>query len=344
MIFLRKILFPFSILYGLITQFRNFLYDIGVFKSYKFNFPVIVVGNLSVGGTGKTPLIEYLVRLLSDNYKVATLSRGYKRKTHGFILADATSNAQILGDEPFQIHQKFPEVLVAVDANRKNGIEKLLSLPVQPDVILLDDAFQHRRVNAGFYILLTAYTDLFCDDFIVPAGNLRESRNGVARAQVIIITKCPRDLSVTDREKIINRIGSDKPVFFSYIDYDEKVYNETNALTVNELKNTNKLLLAGIAKPKPFFEYLKNNKDLQLTFPDHHHFTDNDVLNIKSQANTRLIITTEKDYVRLKGRIDSNQLYFLPIKTGFISTGDAFNSEILDYVATVIDKKIMIHK
>ena len=179
---LRKLLFPFAILYGFITSLRNYLYDKGILKSYSFDIPVIAVGNLSVGGTGKTPQIEYLIRLLSPNYKVATLSRGYKRKSEGFILADAASTPEILGDEPYQYFKKFRDIQVAVDADRKNGIEQLLNQESRPEIILLDDAFQHRKVKAGFYILLTAYEDLFCEDFILPTGNLRESRNEAKRA------------------------------------------------------------------------------------------------------------------------------------------------------------------
>src|SRR6478752_5452103 len=192
---LRKILFPFAVLYGFITSIRNFLYDNNLLKSYSFDLPIIAVGNLSVGGTGKTPQIEYLIRLLSPKYKVATLSRGYKRKSEGFVLADETSNAEILGDEPFQFFQKFKNIQVAVDANRKNGIEQLLSQSEKPEVILLDDAYQHRKVKAGFYILLTTYDDLFCKDFILPMGNLRESRRGAKRADVVIVTKCPSTIT-----------------------------------------------------------------------------------------------------------------------------------------------------
>ena len=201
---LRKILFPFAILYGLITSFRNFLFDKGILKSYSFDLPIIAVGNLSVGGTGKTPQIEYLIRLLSDNYKVATLSRGYKRKSEGFVLADKNANAEILGDEPFQFYQKFPNVQVAVDANRKNGIEQLLNQNEKPEIILLDDAFQHRKVKAGYYILLTAYNDLYADDYILPTGNLRESRSGAKRANIVIVTKCPANLSL-DKQNTIKK-------------------------------------------------------------------------------------------------------------------------------------------
>ncbi|NDP28441.1 MAG: tetraacyldisaccharide 4'-kinase, partial [Flavobacterium sp.] len=248
---LRKILFPFAILYGFITGIRNFLLDIGMLKSYSFDLPIIAVGNLSVGGTGKTPQIEYLIRLLSPNYKVATLSRGYKRQSEGFILADSTSNAAILGDEPFQFYSKFKNIQVAVDADRKNGIEQLLSLPEKPDIILLDDAFQHRKVKAGFYILLTSYGDLYCDDFMLPTGNLRESRSGAKRANVVIVTKCPATLSLDEQNKIKTQLQLDtnQELYFSFIDYDDSVYSEDKVLKVSEIKNLDKLLLAGIAKP-----------------------------------------------------------------------------------------------
>lgn len=330
---LRKLLFPFAILYGFITSLRNYLYDKGILKSYSFEVPVIAVGNLSVGGTGKTPQIEYLIRLLSPNYKVATLSRGYKRKSEGFILADANANAEILGDEPFQYYSKFPNIEVAVDADRRNGIEQLLK-QTSPDVILLDDAFQHRKVKAGFYILLTSYGDLFSDDFILPTGNLRESRSGAKRADVIIVTKCPPDLSEKDQTKIKNAIGLDKPIFFSYVAYDDKVYNESGNIPVSEIKTTSKILLAGIAKPQPFFDYLQSGTDAILQFPDHHHFSEGEISDIKNKANDKIIVTTEKDFVRLKAKILKNQLYYLPIKSQLIQYQQAFDQIILNYVRT----------
>jgi tetraacyldisaccharide 4'-kinase len=334
MIILRYLLFPFAVLYGAITSIRNFFFDIGILKSYAFTVPVIAVGNLSVGGTGKTPHIEYLIRLLSSKYKVATLSRGYKRKSEGFILADATSNAEILGDEPFQIHQKFPNIKVAVDANRKNGIEQLLKLQDKPEVILLDDAFQHRKVKAGFYILLSAYDDLFCDDFMLPTGNLRESRNGAKRANVIIITKCPRDLSEIAQDKIKDKIGLDIPVFFSCIEYDTEIYNEKESQLIENVSNVDKLLLAGIAKPKPFFAYLQGKNDMKLEYPDHHDFTENDIKEITNKSKNRLIITTEKDFVRLKTKLSNDKLYYLPIQSKFISISDNFDQTIFNYVGT----------
>lgn len=331
---LRKILFPFAILYGFITSIRNFLFDRGILKSYSFDLPVIAVGNLSVGGTGKTPQIEYLIRLLSDKYKVATLSRGYKRQSEGFVLAGPASDALELGDEPFQFYQKFNNIQVAVDANRKNGIEQLLSLSNSPEIILLDDAFQHRKVKAGFYIMLTSYGDLYCDDYILPTGNLRESRSGVQRANIVIVTKCPSTLSLDDQNAIKKQLNlsSNQSLFFSFIDYDDVVYSEEKTIKVTEVKSMDKVLLAGIAKPESFFAHLKQGNDECLTFPDHHHFSESELLEIKKKAAGKIIITTEKDYVRLKGSILSEQLYFLPIKSSFLSDSDNFDKNILSYV------------
>jgi tetraacyldisaccharide 4'-kinase len=329
---LRKILFPFAVLYGFITSIRNFLYDKGILKSYVFDLPVIAVGNLSVGGTGKTPQIEYLIRLLSDKYKIATLSRGYKRKSEGFVLADASSNVGILGDEPFQFYQKFRNIQVAVDADRVNGITQLLSQSDKPQVILLDDAFQHRRVKAGFYILLTSYDDLFYNDFILPTGNLRESRIGVERANVIIVTKCPKGISINEQNKIRKKIGVEKKVFFTYIDYDNAVFSDDEKLPVSDIETVDKILLAGIAKPEPFFAYLQAAKNNVIVFPDHHDFSQQDIETIKNKAANRIIITTEKDFVRLHGKLPKEQLFYLPIKSSFVSNENDFNKTILDYV------------
>jgi tetraacyldisaccharide 4'-kinase len=333
---LRKILFPFAILYGFITSIRNFLFDKGILKSYSFDIPIIAVGNLSVGGTGKTPQIEYLIRLLSPNYKVATLSRGYKRQSKGFILADSTLNAEILGDEPFQFYTKFKNIQVAVDADRKNGIEQLLSQTNKPEIILLDDAFQHRKVKAGFYILLTSYGDLYSDDFMLPTGNLRESRNGAKRANLVVVTKCPANLSLDELNKIRAKLKleSNQELYFSFIDYDELVYSEDKTMKVSEIKNVDKLLLAGIAKPNPFFAYLQDENDEKLVFPDHHHFTENDINDIKNKSQNKIIITTEKDFVRLKGCIPNEQLFYLPIRSSFLSASDDFDKTITNYVGT----------
>lgn len=331
MIILRYLLFPFAIVYGWITSIRNFLYDKGVLKSYSFDIPIIAVGNLSVGGTGKTPQIEYLIRLLSPNYKIATLSRGYKRKSDGYVLADGSASAESLGDEPFQMHQKFPNIKVAVDADRKNGIENLLKLTEKPNVILLDDAFQHRKVKAGFYILLSAYDDLFFNDFMLPTGNLRESRSGAKRANVIIITKCPKSLSIEEQESIKSKIKLDVPIFFSFIDYDTRVYNKNEEINVSEIIEKDKVIIAGIAKPEPFIDFIKKENDVIMVYPDHHHFVKNEINSIKENSFGKIIITTEKDYVRLNSQ-NLNNLYYLPIKSTFLINDQTFNGLINDYI------------
>ena len=332
---LRLLLFPFAILYGLITSIRNFLFDKGFLKSTSFPIPVIAVGNLSVGGTGKTPQIEYLIRLLTENYQVATLSRGYKRKSEGFVLADETSNAEILGDEPFQYYQKFPNIQVAVDANRTNGIQQLLRQQNPPEIVLLDDAFQHRKVKADLYVLLTAYNDLYADDFILPLGNLRESRSGANRAKIVIVTKCPESLSEVEKLEIEAKLNlnNDQKLFFTTIRYDHLVYSKCKEIPVLGIHKRNKLLLAGIAKPEPFFNFLKNDGDKIMTFSDHHHFSESEIDEIKSKANQRLIVTTEKDYVRIKDNFSPEQLYFLPIQTAFLADEKVFKETILHFVS-----------
>ncbi len=334
MIFFRKILFPFSVLYALVTAIRNFLYDKNLLTSHVYPLPIIAVGNLSVGGTGKSPQIEYLIRLLSNEYRVAVLSRGYKRKSKGFVLADENASAETLGDEPYQFYRKFQNIQVAVDANRNRGIQQLISQAQKPDVILLDDAFQHRKVKAGLYILLTAYGDLFCDDFVLPTGNLREPRSGAHRAQIVVVTKCPADLSAQQKQNIRHRLGVQVSVFFSQIAYDDEVLSEAKSLKVNELRSVPKLLVAGIAKPAPFFAYLQHENDVVLEFADHHDFTSEDIQKIKKQTMNRVIVTTEKDYVRLWPHCSDMAMYYLPIRTSFLSEAARFDQLILDYVGT----------
>lgn len=331
---LRKILFPFALLYGLITSIRNFFFDKGILKSTSFEVPVIAVGNLSVGGTGKTPQIEYLIRLLAGKYKVATLSRGYKRKSEGFVLADAAVNAEIIGDEPFQYYQKFPNIQVAVDANRTNGIQQLLKQDNAPEIVLLDDAYQHRKVKADFYILLTAYNDLYSDDCMLPTGNLRESRSGADRAKTIIVTKCPPTLSLDQRNKIESKLHlkDSQQLFFTFINYEEAVFSAETKIPVSEVQNREKVLLAGIAKPEPFFNYLKKEKDVLLKFPDHHHFSETEIAQIKAIANDKLIITTEKDYVRIAAQFPKEQLFYLPIQSSFLENRADFDATILQFI------------
>lgn len=328
----RKILFPMSIIYWLVTFIRNWLYDKGVFKSTSFDVPVIAVGNLSVGGTGKTPQIEYLIDLLADTYKVAVLSRGYKRKSKGFVLADEQATVESIGDEPFQFFTKFKDkCLVAVDADRRNGINNLLKLATKPQVILLDDAFQHRKVKADVYILLTAYNELFCDDFILPFGNLREPSLGKKRADIVVVTKCPTDLDGLQQQNVIDKLQVKCPVYFSSIVYDDFVYNDTLKMDVEVIKKESKLLVAGIANPTAFFDYLQDKNDQLLTYPDHYFFTKNDCIKIVEKSTSKKIVTTEKDFVRLNGLLPQNQLFYLPIKLKILKKSD-FDIIIFDSI------------
>lgn len=332
---LRKLLFPFAILYGLVTSLRNYCFDKGILKSKKYNLPIITVGNLNVGGTGKSPMVEYLIRLLQEHYKVATLSRGYKRKSEGFVLADEISTSDDLGDEPMQFHSKYKKCYVAVDADRQNGIKQLQEL-VNPEVIVLDDAYQHRKVTAGFYVLLTKYQDLYVDDFILPAGNLREARSGAKRANTIIVTKCPNKLSKEEQGMITERLSPlvGQQVFFSSIAYDEYVYNETTQVLLSSLSNKF-TLVTGIANPKPLLGHLNDlNLDYKhIAFKDHHHFSDKEIAMLSTKKQ---IITTEKDYMRLKDRLKN--VMYLPILAQFIIDSNEFDAIVTSFVESYLSE------
>lgn len=320
--FIRYLLFPFSIVYHIVTTVRNWLFDSGVFKETSFEIPVITVGNLSVGGTGKTPQIENLIRLLKDNHQIAVLSRGYKRNTKEFIILNEISTAQEVGDEPLQYFQKFKNITVAVDTDRAHGISTLLE-KTNTDLILLDDAFQHRKVKASFYLLLTKYDDLFTDDFLIPTGNLRESRIGAKRADLIIVTKCPSNLEKASRKKIEQQLQRyHKPLFFTSISYADSIKGAKPLLT-NELKNFEVLLITGIANPTPLLNHLKslNIRFIHLQYSDHHHFSEKEITQIQQQfseiqSENKIVLTTEKDYTRLEHRIA--QLNYLPIEIQFL--------------------------
>lgn len=324
---LRKILFPIAIVYWFVTFVRNRLYDMGFFKSKSYDLPIIAIGNLSAGGTGKTPHTEYLVRVLKDNCKVAVLSRGYKRSTKGFVLANEGISAAELGDESYQIYTKFPDVAVAVCEDRQTGIEKLISTK-NPDVIFLDDAFQHRKVQAGFYVLLTAYDDLFCDDFILPFGNLRESAMGKKRADVVVVTKCPSVLSEEEQGKVKQKLSVNVPVFFTAIHYDAKVFSLHSSLPVSDIIPKEKVIVVGIAKPKYFVDYLNSGKDKVLIYPDHHNFSEQEISALNVLAQDKILITTEKDFMRLNGKINSENLYYLPITSKFLEAESDFQEMI----------------
>lgn len=313
---LRYLLFPIVPIYYLVTWLRNKRYDFGIKKSTSYDFPVICVGNLSVGGTGKTPMIEYLIRLLKTDYRIATLSRGYKRQTKGFVVADTNATANTIGDEPFQFYQKFDDVIVSVDADRVHGISELMALQNPPEMILLDDAYQHRKVKAGFYILLTSYDDIYTDDILLPTGNLREPRQGAKRADIIVVTKCPENLSESDKEKIRRKINplQHQEVFFASISYSEYISNSEHRMDLKILNNKPFTLVTGIANPKTLVSYLKSlNLEFEhLNFKDHHDFSEMEIDRLKQKS---LIVTTEKDMMRLQPYFNKEEaIYYLPIE------------------------------
>src|SRR5690606_1240892 len=301
---LRILLLPFALLYQLITWVRNRLYDIGLKPSASFDLPLINVGNLTVGGTGKTPMVEYIIRLLSERYKVATLSRGYKRDTKGFRIASPGDNAATIGDEPFQFYRKFKDrITVSVGEDRAFAIPSLLHEHNDTEVILLDDAYQHRKIKPSFNILITDYNRPFYTDFLLPAGRLRESRSGAKRADVVVVTKCPD--SITSQEAI-NMEASirnyvNKPIFFSsIIDGTPLPFAKTISSFTSKI-----ILLTGIAQPKPLVDYVSQNFTLveHIQFPDHYAYKlgDLEMLRNKVRAISDVtILTTEKDMVKLE--------------------------------------------
>ena len=346
---INKWLLPLSWLYGMAVNLRNTMFSIGILKSRSFDVPVIAVGNITVGGSGKTPHVEYLIRLLKGTFHTAVLSRGYKRESKGFVQASTKTTMPEIGDEPFQMKQKYPDVIVAVDKNRCHGIDTLVENDKDIDVILLDDAFQHRYVKPGINILLVDYHRLIIYDKLLPAGRLREPLSGKDRADIVIVTKCPKDLKPMEY-RVITKAMSLYPyqqLFFTSIDYGEllPVFKKTKkAQNLHDLKDYSALLLTGIASPqqmthdlKPLIPQIK-----PLTFSDHHVFTKKDVELINSTfaalPSPKLIITTEKDVTRLQ-LVDGlsqevrDNLYALPINVCFLQEqAQMFNQQIIDYV------------
>ena len=342
-------LIPLSWLYGFGVRVRNWLFEIGILKSKSFDVPVISLGNITVGGAGKTPHVEYLIRLLQNQEKVAVLSRGYKRKTKGYQLADEKSTMQDIGDEPYQMKQKFPGIYIAVDAKRTRGIENLTSHETTKnvDVILLDDAFQHRYVKPGINILLVDYHRLIIYDKLLPAGRLREPVSGKNRANFVIITKCPKDLRPMEFRVLAKTMDlyPYQSLFFTTLDYDnlKGIFNKEE-LPLEKIREQNVLLFTGIASPRQMIEDLTPLcKSIQpITFIDHHQFASKDIERINntfsSMPSQKLIITTEKDAARLEGQEGfseevRNNIYVLPIHISFMHEDEeTFNNKIISYV------------
>lgn len=343
---LRLILFPFTFLYGLIIIIRNALYDLGMFKSTKFNLPVISVGNLTAGGAGKTPMIEYLVNLLHNYDKMAILSRGYGRKTRGFYRVETHSSSEDTGDEPLQFKSKFPSLTVAVCEDRVAGIRNLEN---SNEIILLDDAFQHRRVKPGFSILLFDYNNLIKWQWLLPTGDLREPLSGKKRADCIVITKTPINLNAEDKKLISKKVRplKDQPIFFSYIDYGQlKSFTGTLTRSLDSISGeTSIFLLTGIANPAPLVNQLKKYTQFvhHHAYPDHHIFSPKNMIKLAQDfsnkiSEDKIIITTEKDVQRLKlpgvkEVLQGLPVYYLPVKAVMHKPeGAEFDALILNYV------------
>lgn len=345
-------LLPLAWLYGGVISLRNKLFDWGWLQSKSFHVPIICIGNLAVGGTGKTPHTEYLIRLLQgQGWSVATLSRGYKRRSTGFVLATATSTADDLGDEPLQMRNKFPRLHVAVDANRCRGINQLLQLPQPPQVVLLDDAYQHRYVRAGLNILLTDYHRLWCDDALLPAGRLREPMYGRHRAQIIIVTKCPDNLKPIDYNIVAKRlqIHSYQAIYFSRLHYGALYPLFPQVAAPHPIVNATAsiLLVSGIANPDTLLHEVQRHGSqvIHLAYPDHHHFSNKDLADIERhfselKGENRLLITTEKDASRLITHPALSDglkpyIYVLPIEIEILNNQkESFNKQIIHYVRT----------
>ncbi len=341
--YLRLLLFPFSLVYGLVIIMRNWLYDTGIFEGRAFDTPVISVGNLEIGGAGKSPMTEYLIKLLKDNRKIATLSRGYGRNTTGFLIADDNSEASTIGDEPAQFKHKFPQITVAVCENRVAGIEQLKN---HHDLIILDDAYQHRAVKPGLSILLFDYKSIKQSQFLLPAGNLREPLSGSWRADVLVISKCPQNIDEATQNRIAKKLSvlPYQQLYFTAISYMALQSMADTNLKVALDANTTVFLLTGIANPSPLVQHIKTHtlNVVHHKYPDHHNFSLKNIAKLADdfkacKSEKKLIITTEKDAQRLglhelKEILKGLPVFVQPIGVKFLYHQETFDQTVLDYV------------
>ena len=326
---IRFLVFPLSIIFKFVTDIRNKLYDCNFLKSEKINVPVISVGNLSTGGTGKTPLVDFIIYNLKRDYNISVLSRGNNRKSKGFIEIKNSDNPSLVGDEPFLIKSNHSEVPVFACEDRVEGAKKIIS-ENNTNLILLDDAFQHRKISRNLDIVLTDYNNLFYKDYLLPYGNLRESRNNINRADVIIVTKCPLDFNKADAIKIKNQINPKKTqsLFFSQIKYSEKLFG-FKELSFKSIRNSKLTLVTGIANSQPLKEYLKkNNVNFDhFDYPDHYNYSRKDVNKILATTKNNIILTTKKDYYKLS-QFKIDNLLYIDIKVEFLDGKQEFLSTI----------------
>ena len=319
--YIRFLLSPFAFVYGLIMTIRNILFDSGVLVVRHYKTSTIGVGNLSMGGTGKSVVIDYLINTLKPKFKTATLSRGYRRSSNGFVLATSNATAENIGDEPFQFHKKHPEITVSVSEKRSLGLEALEQLSQKSQVVLLDDVLQHRWVKPDFMILTTSYEKPFFKDFLFPVGSLRETRNGVIRADLVLITRSPPGLTANEKQSFSSNIKLNKnlPVFFTSISYSEHFKGVDVSMPLKSIIGEPFILVTGIADPSHLLAQLTKSKHSfeHMKFNDHHNFTSIDCAKIMEKALGKLILTTEKDFGRLAPKLDSDQLFYLEISLAF---------------------------
>lgn len=333
------ILFPISLVYWIITSIRNIFFEIGIFKENKFNIPIIGVGNITVGGTGKTPHSQYISKLLQKKFKIAILSKGYGRKTKEFKYVNINSNSKEVGDEPLQMKKNLPKEIVAVDHKRVNGLNKIMKENPSVNCIILDDAFQHRSVKIGFNILLCDYNNPIYKDYMMPVGLLRESKKGIKRADCVVISKCPENLTLEESNRIKKKLKFTKEVFFSKVVYD-KIVSLNGNKTIKKSSIKKVLLVTGIANSSPIIEYLEklNIQIKHIKYKDHFHYQKKDINKIidiyKREISEIIILTTEKDAQKMKvfEELSKFPVYYLKVSIDFIRNKDKFEEKILKYV------------
>lgn len=335
----KWILFPISLVYWIITSIRNIFFEIGIFKENKFKIPIIGVGNITVGGTGKTPHSQYISKLLQKKFKIAILSKGYGRKTKEFKYVNINSNYNEVGDEPLQMKKNLPKEIVAVDHKRVNGLNKIMKEHPSVNCIILDDAFQHRSVKIGFNILLCDYNNPIYKDYMMPVGLLRESKKGIKRADCVVISKCPENLTLEESNRIKKKLKFTKEVFFSKVVYD-KIVSLNGNKTIKKSSIKKVLLVTGIANSSPIIEYLEklNIQIKHIKYKDHFHYQKKDINKIidiyKREISEIIILTTEKDAQKMKvfEELSKFPVYYLKVSIDFIRNKDKFEEKILKYV------------
>ena len=335
---MKFLLYPLSIVYNLITSLRNLLFDLGLINSVQYKIPTIGVGNLSTGGTGKSILVDYLIELLKIKYRITTLSRGYNRDTSGFIQATSKSSAYEIGDEPYQFYSKHPEINVVVCEDRRKGMKLILNNLPNTEISIWDDVFQHRYVKPGLMLLTTTFKYPYYQDKVLPIGNLRENKSSSKRADLIIVTKCPDELSYIEKLEFLEKLSPDEnqKVFFSTISYKKNLKSDDSTIHIDNLREDEFILVTGIADSSYLVKYL-NNKNLKfkhLKYSDHYNFKKPSIDKILSISRNKKIITTEKDYGRLKPKINRGEIYYLEVSIEFPNNLNkiSFDEVVYDFV------------